>query len=141
MMKYECLLFQTDTGAAMAETEKSVTLVIVTLMLTIAVIGWGFLAGSYSGATASSLSELSEEEIAEFNHSRSNVRRTANRGEIEFVFVAIEQLPNIPAVIGWHFSNRIWVPILILVLEAGALFGGLKMKSLEKQLSTPHRRR
>ena len=124
----------------MAEFEKSVTWVIGTLMLAIAVIGWGFLAGSYSGAHAASLSELSEEEIAEFNHNRSNVRRTARRGEIEFVFVALEQLPNMPAVIGWHFSNRIWLPILILVLESGALFGGLKMKSLEKELSIPRRR-
>ena len=125
----------------MADSEKSVTWVIVTLMLAIAVIGWGFLAGSYSGVHASSLSELSEEEITEFNHNRSNVRRTARRGEIEFVFVAFEQLPNMPAVIGWHLSNRIWLPILILVLEAGALFGGLKMKSLETQLSKPRRRR
>ena len=140
MMKYECFSFEIDMGGEGAEFKKSVTWVIVTLMLAIAVIGWGFLAGSYSGAHAASLSELSEEEIAEFNHNRSNVRRTARRGEIEFVFVALEQLPIMPAVIGWHFSNRIWLPILILVLESGALFGGLKMKSLEKALSKPRRR-
>ena len=87
------------------------------------------------------MSELSEDEIGEFNHNRSNVRRTARQGEVEFLVNALEQLPNMPAVIGWHFSNRIWLPILILILEVGALFGGLKMKSLEKELSRPRHRR
>jgi hypothetical protein len=36
----------------MAESEKSVTWVIAAVMLTIAVFGWGFLAGSYTGAHA-----------------------------------------------------------------------------------------
>lgn len=140
-MRYECLSFEIDTGIKMAESEKSVNWVIATVMIAIAVIGWGFLASSYSGTHASPLSELSEDEVAEFNHARSHVRRTARQGEMEFLFVALEQLPNMPAVISWHFSNRIWLPILILVLEAGALFGGLKMKSLEKELSTPRHRR
>jgi hypothetical protein len=43
--------------------------------------------------------------------------------------------------VAWHFSNRIWLPIILIVLEVLALLGGIKMKSLEKELSQPSRRK
>lgn len=58
---------------------------------------------------------------------------------LTFVVVAVEQLPNMPAVIGWHLSNRIWLPILFIILKVAAFFGCLKMKSLEKKLNKPYR--
>ncbi|VAX41448.1 hypothetical protein MNBD_PLANCTO02-2679, partial [hydrothermal vent metagenome] len=51
------------------------------------------------------------------------------------------QLPNFPAVIGWNLKNRIWLPILLIVLELIVFFGGFKMKALEKQLAKPYRSR
>lgn len=44
-----------------------------------------------------------------------------------------------PAVISWHLSNRIWLPILIVLLEVGAAGGGVFMKRLEQNLSKPYR--
>ncbi len=66
-------------------------------------------------------------------------RRATRQGILTFVVVAVEQLPNMPSAIAWHFKNRIWLPIIFIVLEIAAFFGCIKMKSLEKELSKPYR--
>ena len=119
----------------MAESEKSVTWVIAAVMIAIAVFGWGFLAGSYAGAHAQKMSELSEDELQDIDARGPAAARRAAKGR--FIGNAIEQLPNLPAVISWHFSNRIWLPLLIFILEVLAFVGGIKMRSLEKELSKP----
>ncbi len=123
----------------MAESEKSVTWVIAAVMLTIAVFGWGFLAGSYTGAHAPKMSEMSEEEREDLESRGLGSARRASKGR--FIANAFEQLPNLPSVVAWHFLNRIWLPIILIVLEVLALLGGIKMKSLEKELSQPSRRK
>jgi hypothetical protein len=123
----------------MAEEQKSLTWVIAVLMGGVLVFGWGFLAGSYAGAHAKPYSEFSEAEREAFDGSDLN---RAQRGSLSgFIKTGIAQLPNLPAVIGWHFSNRIWLPIWILVVEAGVFCGGLALKRMEKQLEQPRRRR
>jgi hypothetical protein len=67
--------------------------------------GWGFLAGSYAGVQTASVSDMSEDELGDVPPRSA---REARRGAMSAFFGnAIEQLPNMPAVISWHFSNRI----------------------------------
>jgi len=128
----------------MAEDEKSLTWVVVRVMSGIAVFGWGFLAGSYDGTHYSKLSEMSAAELEDVDtRSRRSWRgRRDFVGEAVYIFVgnAIQQLPNLPTVISWHITNRIWLPITIVVLEVGALLGASSMKKLESALKKPKRR-
>jgi hypothetical protein len=120
-----------------ADEEISVTWVVVMVMIGIAAFGWGFLAGSYAGAHSSTLSRMSAD--SNDDNTRS-LRRVQRRAVATFVGHAIEQLPNLPAVISWHFSNRIWLPIMIIVFEVGALIGAYALKKVETALKTPKQR-
>lgn len=123
----------------MADDGKSLTWIVVMVMLGIAVFGWGFLAGSYAGAHSPKLSEMSADETEDVD---TRSLRSARRGAVAaFVGNGLEQLPNLPAVIAWHMSNRIWLPILILVLEVGAVIGAYAMKKVENSLEKPKQRR
>lgn len=123
----------------MEESGKSLNWIIAVLMIAIATFGWGFLAGSYTGSQSSGLSGMTAEERQNMDVRGLGEARREAKGA--FVANAIAQLPNLPSVISWHFSNRIWLPILILLLEVGALVGGFGMKRLEKQLEQPKSRR
>ncbi len=123
----------------MAESEKSLNWVIGAVMVLIAAFGWGFLAGSYSGAQRTGISEMSAGELQSLDTRGLGEARREAKGA--FIANAIDQLPNMPAVISWHFSNRIWLPILILMLEVGVVLGGIGAKRLEKQLEQPKSRR
>ena len=123
----------------MADDEKSLTWIVVMVMIGIAVFGWGFLAGSYAGAHSPKLSEMSAVELENID---ARSPRSARRGAVAaFVGNAIEQLPNLPAVISWHLTNRVWLPIMIVVLEAAALIGAYAMKKVESALEKPKQRR
>lgn len=119
----------------MADSEKSVGWVVGVAMLAIAVFGWGFLAGSYASAHAEKLSEMSQDEREALDSGLPTTRRARGR----FFENAIDQLPNFVTVVSWNFSNRVWLPIVIIMSEALAVFGGIKMKSLESELSKPYR--
>jgi hypothetical protein len=109
------------------------------VMIGIAAFGWGFLAGSYAGAHSPELSQMSIDKPERV--SRRSPQRLRTEATLDFLGHAIEQLPNLPVVISWHFKNRIWLPILIIVLEVGALLGAYGMKKVEKELEAPNRRR
>jgi len=121
----------------MADSEKSITWVVAALMIAVAVLGWGFLAGSYVGAHTPKLSEASPDQLSGSDAPRP--LRLKRQVKVQFIGNALAQLPNLPSVIAWHFSNRIWLPITILVLEGLVLAGSFKMKSLEKELTKPYR--
>ncbi len=123
----------------MPENEASLGWVVGGLAVVVALFGWGFLAGSYVGAHATPMSEMSSEELKELN--TLTPLRAKRASMSTFVTNAVEQLPNIGSVIGWHFTNRIWLPILILVAELGVLGGGIIMKKVESNLAQPTRRR
>ena len=53
---------------------------------------------------------------------------------------AIAQIPNLPAVMGFVFKNRIWLVLVVLVAEGLALGFGLFMKKVERDLNAPRRR-
>ena len=123
----------------MDQSEKSVTWIVVAASILVLAMGWGFLAGSYSGAHARAVSEMSDDELDELKiRHRQRRRRSA---VATFVAKSIEQLPNMPAVISWHFSNRIWLPILILLALAGVIGGGFVMKKVEQNLNQPRNKR
>lgn len=123
----------------MADGEKSLTWIVVMVMIGIALFGWGFLAGSYAGVQGQKLSEMSAEELEDVD--TRSPRRARRGAAAAFVGNALEQLPNLPAVISWHMSNRIWLPIAILVLEVCALIGAYAMKKVESALERPKQRR
>ena len=118
----------------MEESGNSITVIVLLVMVVIAGFGWGFLAGSYTGAHAPAYSERSPDELGEppehFSKRNSQRRFFAN---------AIEQLPNMPTVIWWNFSHRLWLPLLIGGLEVAAVIGGLVLKKVEKNLSQPYK--
>jgi hypothetical protein len=123
----------------MAEEQKSLTWLVAMMMIVIAVFGWGFLAGSYAGAHAPKMSETPVEEVEDLD---TLSPRSARRGAITaFVGNALQQLLNLPAVISWHMTNRIWLPILILGLEVAALMGAFVMKKVETAIEQPRTRR
>ena len=123
----------------MADEEKSLKWIVVVVIIGIVVFGWGFLAGSYVGTNSPKLSEMSADETDDVD---ARSLRSARRGAVAaFVGNALEQLPNLPAVISWHLSNRIWLPIMIVVLEGAALIGGFAMKKVESAVEKPKRRR
>ena len=66
----------------------------------------------------------------------------AGRGALgAFITNGLSQLGNLPAVVAFTFTKRLWLAIIIIVLEVGAVLGGIKMKQLEKELSSPRGRR
>lgn len=103
----------------MAAEEKSLTWIVVAAAVFVTVFGWGFLAGSYAGAHATPMSEMNADELQDLD-TRGPAR--ARRGAISaFIRNSIEQLPNMPAVVSWHFSNRVWLPILIVLAMPGVI--------------------
>ena len=119
--------------------EKSITWIVIAAAIFVLVLGWGFLAGSYTGAHAPAIDEMSDDELQDL---KSRHRRQAGRSAIvTFVATSIEQLPNMPSVISWHFSNRIWLPVLIALALGSVVGGGFVLKKVEQNLNQPRGRR
>lgn len=123
----------------MAEGEKSIAWIVVSAALLVVVFGWGFLAGSYAGAHARPMSEMSEHELETLEI--RGVSRARGAAPVVFLENAIDQLPNFVTVVSWHFANRVWLPILIGLAMAGVVGGGLALKKVEQNLSQPRRKR
>lgn len=124
----------------MPEDEKSLTWIVVAAALVVVVFGWGFLAGSYAGAHETALSEMSADEFRGLDaRALARPRRSIIAA---FVGNSLEQLPNMPTVISWHFANRMWLPMTIGIVMLGVIGGGLVLKKVEQNLAQPkHRRR
>ncbi len=122
----------------MSEQEKSVTWVIIMVMLLIAAFGWAFMAAGYAHSEEGWRGGIVE--AGEPVRIRSGSMRALG-ALADFVSNAFFQIPNLGSVIAFNFKNLIWLPILIIVLELSAVFGGYKMKQLEKELQSGPRRR
>lgn len=120
----------------MAEKEKSVTWVIAMIMILIAAFGWAFMAAGYAHSEKGWRNEG-----AAAPEKSSSIRRASRAAFADFVVNAFRQLPELPSVLSFNLKNRWWLPALIVGLEVLAVFGGIKMKSLERELSGPPRRR
>ncbi|QDT34596.1 hypothetical protein [Thalassoglobus polymorphus] len=114
----------------------SITQVVIGIMIVIAVMGWGAMASSYVGAH----SVVSFDETSRPRMTRISAIGILIRALIEFVIIAVQQLPNLFSVIGWHLGNRIWLPSTIIALEGAALFFGFGLKSMEGHLDDPYAR-
>lgn len=123
----------------MAEGEKSIAWIVVSAAMLVAVFGWGFLAGSYAGAHAKPMSEMSEDELETLELRRLLMARRT--GPAVFLENTIDQLPNFVSVLLWHFAHRIWLPILIGLAMAGVVGGSFALKKVEQNLSQPRRKR
>ena len=122
----------------MAEEGKSIRWIVIVSMIFVAYLGWGFMAGSYAEIGATALPEV------------GNLRIRRGRGMgiallisavVSFVVTSITELPNFFSVISFHMSNRIWLPILFIVLEGLVLAGGYGLQKLEENLEKPRHRR
>jgi uncharacterized membrane protein YhdT len=113
---------------------KSLRWIVTASLVLIVVIGWGSLASSYAGAVEGTLPTVG-------SSGRMTVR---GRGvamlisaTITFLWNAVAQLPNFFSVISWHCSNRVWLPILFIVLGLAVVAGAWGLKKLEDNLSKP----
>jgi hypothetical protein len=111
----------------------SIKAVVIAVMVLIAVLGWGFLAGSYDGAHSGKFSEGTSGDD-------SRLSSHVNSDKARFFVNAIEQLPRFGTVISWNFYHRIWLPAIVVALEVLTLLGGLYMKRVERELSQDRRR-
>ncbi len=119
----------------MSSEGKSIRWIVIASVILVAYLGWGFMAGSY----------------AENSHV-GGVIVVSTRGSLSggsmmlsavfsFVATSVMELPNFFRVISWHFSNRIWLPIVFIILEVLVVAGGYGLKKLEEQLESPRNRR
>ena len=53
---------------------------------------------------------------------------------------AIAQIPNLPAVVGFTFRRRIWLPVFVVIASGLTLGFGVFMKKVERDLNAPRRR-
>jgi hypothetical protein len=120
----------------MPESEKSVTWVVIMVMAFIASLGWAFMAAGYAHSE-----EGWRNGGAEATDGPLMPRRAGRAALSDFFGNALQQIPNCIAVFGFTFTNRIWLPITIIVLEVLAVFGGYKMKQLEESLNDSSSRR
>lgn len=100
------------------EGGKSIGWVVAMLMLAIAGFGWAFAAADY------------------FQNSGDG-----GAGRANFFVNAFTQIPNMPAVLGFTFRNRIWLPIVVVILEIAALGFGVVMKRVEADVYGGGKRR
>jgi hypothetical protein len=127
----------------MTDEQKSLTWVSAWVMIGILVFGWGSLAGSYAGAHSPKRGDISENESDDVD---TRIQRDYDSNSVAelavnvFLQNALDQLPNFSAVISWHMTNRIWLPIVIVVLEIAALVGACSLKKVERALEEPRQR-
>jgi uncharacterized membrane protein YhdT len=113
----------------MAKQDKSIRWNVTMCMILVAYLASGFLAGSYAGNSGGAVAPVVG-------------RRTSGiimliMGMYSFIATSIVQLPNFVSVIMWHLQNRIWLPILFVVLECGIVAGGYGLEKLENNLAGP----
>lgn len=114
--------------------EKSVSSVVIGIVLVIAVLGWGCLATAFDGARPLADSTAS-----------GSLRGGRGlgfliRGLIVVGVTSVKQLPNFFAVISWNLRHRIWLVLGIIVLEACAILFGVGLKMMEGHVSDPYKK-
>jgi len=118
----------------MADGQKSIGWVVVALAITVAVFGWGFMAGVYAN-------DVEGYRVEAGQSYRGRPRVSIVAGLAAFVATGVREIPNVASVLSYNFSNRLWLPIGILVAEGGVLAAGYGMKKLEQSLEGPPKRR
>lgn len=112
---------------------KSIRWVTIAALLFVLYVGWGLMAGSYAGGAHAGA-------VISGRRGGAGIGLMAS-AVFSFVATSIMELPNFFAVMSWHSSNRIWLPILILIVAVGVCGGGYGLHKLEQNLSKPRRKK
>lgn len=120
-----------------AEEGKSIKSVVIGLVIVILIAGWGCMASSYEAAQTALLDDIEEVEAP---RGRVSGMIMLIRALIIFADTAISQIPNVFSVIGWHLQNRIWLPIVILMLAGCAVLFGFGLKMMEGVADDPYKK-
>jgi len=102
--------------------QKPVLWVVLALMATIAFLGWAFAAAAYA----------TEHE---------DLWAAGRASRRAFLSNAIHQLPNASAVISYTLKERLWLPIVVAVLEVLAIAFGFVLKAVEREMPSQRRRK
>ncbi|QDT27326.1 hypothetical protein Enr10x_26430 [Gimesia panareensis] len=120
------------------EEETSTAKVIVMLMLAIACFGWAFLAAAYAhekeGWRQASTNLVEDQDGVQYDQrfeDGGSIVRQSRSSLWDFIGNAFRQIPNVFGVLAFSFQNRLWLVILILCLEAGALGLGYAMSKID----------
>lgn len=113
---------------------KSIGWVVVALAITVALFGWGFMAGVYAN-------DVEGYRVQGIREGYRRPRVSIIAGLAAFVWTGVREIPNAPAVLSYNFTKRLWLPITLLVVEGGVVAAGYGMKKLEQSLEGPKRRR
>jgi hypothetical protein len=125
-----------------SDSDKSITWIVTAVMIVIAVFGWGFLAGSYVGAhPVERKIQVPTANVSDIRVGRESVITVGIAASAVFIYTAVTQLPNFFTVILWHLTDRIWLLVLLLLLEVLAVAGGWSLRQLEQQLAKPYQPR
>jgi hypothetical protein len=126
---------------AASEQGKSLTWVVVMLMVAIAGLGWAFAAAQYAHSEEGWRTEGAVEAATRNAEEGRPTDLRGRRARADFFRNAFVQIPNAPAVVSFTFKNRLWLAILIGVLEAGALAFGWWARGLESKFENEDRTR
>lgn len=122
----------------------SITTVTAMVFVLASFIAWGVLAASYVGGTSpvTALPSLQDEDapLPTRYAARSSAARSFFAGIAQFVATAFSEMPNLPGVISWHTTQRLWLLILMALVPVGVIAGGFGMKRLEQALEGPPKR-
>lgn len=122
----------------MEEEERGfpILVVVALMMVVIALFGWCFMAAQYAHAV--------EGKRAGAVIVSANMRVSRGAGlammvtsVLELFSTGVQQLPNLPAVIGFNLRHRLWLPITIVVVELLAAGAGVGLKHIEQKLEDP----
>lgn len=124
-----------------SEQNKSLLWMVAMVALVIALFGWAFLAAGYAHH-AEGWRQGGAETADEIGGSSSgrrgattSVRRVASRAFADFVMNAFRQVPNFPQVIAHNLQHRLWLVGLLVGLEGLVIFGGWKLRHLDRELA------
>lgn len=110
--------------------EKPVGWVIVMLALTVAWLGWAFVAAAYSQST-----HLWHSDGAAGQPHFGVTRLDRELALADFLWNSFEQIPRFFSVVNFAFTRRLWLVAIFVGLEVAVYFFGRKMKQVEKELS------
>ena len=116
----------------------SLTKMTVALALVTALFGWGVAAAEYATEAEGWSSVPPPGEAGDAprlgRRARGGAIRMAYRSFVEFVWNGVVQLPNAPWVAGFVLTERPWLTVLFLCLEAALIGGALLLRKLDAEL-------
>ena len=128
---------------------KSIRWIVIASMLLVAYIGWGMMAqawattgpGAEEGLAAADGLLVDPDRPPTVRSSRSFGLALLVAAVFNFVVTSVSEIPNVFAILQWHLTERLWVLVLIVLVEVLVAAGGYGLQMLEKKLETPGHRR